>query len=52
MDFTDKPPDDPKQPLKAPNIGDVDNTYRSIMSKADQQITNLVRAAGASAPRK
>ena len=46
MDFTDKPPDDPNHPPKAPTSGDADKTallYRAIMAEADQSITNLIR---------
>ena len=45
---TDKPPDEPKKPPKAP-VGDPDKTalvYRKIMTEADHKITNLKRAAG------
>ena len=51
MDLTEKPLDEMEQPAKAPKTGDADKTvlpHRSIMTEADQQVTNLTKAAGAS----
>ena len=47
-EFTDKPPDDPKPPLKAPTSDGADKTalfHRAIMAESDHSITHLVRAA-------
>ena len=51
MDLTEKPPDELKQPSKAPKT-DKTALCRSIMTKADQQINNFTKAAGASAVQK
>ena len=55
MDLTEKPPEELEQATEAPKIGDPDKTallYGSIMTEADQQITNLTKAAGATAVQK
>ena len=47
MDLTEKPPEELEQPSKAPKNWWRRQDRRSIMTEADQQITNLTMAAGA-----